>query len=52
MENRVRGMTVDEFVVMMDEADLYKALIPVIRVMSGRRKPWSGTSPRRMFMRW
>ncbi len=38
MEDRVQGMSVDEFVAMMDEAGLEKALIPAIRMMSHQKK--------------
>lgn len=38
MEERVQGKTVDEFVAMMDEAGLDKALIPAIRMMSYKNK--------------
>jgi len=38
MEDRVQGRTPDEFVAMMDEAGLEKALIPAIRMMSYQRK--------------
>ena len=38
MEDRVQGKSVDEFVAMMDEAGLEKALIPAIRMMSYQRK--------------
>lgn len=38
MEERVKGRTVEEFIAMMDEAGLEKALIPAIRMMSYERK--------------
>lgn len=38
MEERVRGIPVDEFVAMMDEAGLGKALIPAIKMMSYQKK--------------
>ncbi|MDP2620788.1 MAG: amidohydrolase family protein [Hyphomicrobiales bacterium] len=34
MEERVKGVAVDDFIAMMDEAGLDKALIPAIRMMS------------------
>jgi predicted TIM-barrel fold metal-dependent hydrolase len=38
MEDRVKGVEVDDFVAMMDEAGLDKALIPAIRMMSYQKK--------------
>ena len=38
MEDRVKGVPVDDFVAMMDEAGLDKALIPAIRMMSYQHK--------------
>ncbi len=38
MEERVTGIAVDDFVAMMDEAGLDKALIPAIRMMSYQNK--------------
>jgi predicted TIM-barrel fold metal-dependent hydrolase len=38
MEDRVQGKSPDDFVAMMDEAGLEKALIPAIRMMSYQRK--------------
>lgn len=38
MEDRVQGKSVGDFVAMMDEAGLEKALIPAIRMMSYQRK--------------
>ncbi len=38
MQDKVQGKTVDEFVAMMDEAGLDKALIPAIRMMSYIKK--------------
>lgn len=38
MEDRVQGRSVDDFVAMMDEAGLEKALIPAIRMMSYQKK--------------
>ncbi|EME69963.1 TIM-barrel fold metal-dependent hydrolase [Paramagnetospirillum caucaseum] len=38
MEERVKGVTVDDFVAMMDAAGLEKALIPAIRMMSYQKK--------------
>lgn len=38
MEDRVQGRSVDDFVAMMDEAGLEKALIPAIRMMSHQKK--------------
>ena len=38
MEDRVQGKSVDDFIAMMDEAGLEKALIPAIRMMSHKKK--------------
>jgi len=38
MEERVKGVAVDDFIAMMDEAGLDKALIPAIRMMSYQNK--------------
>jgi len=38
MEDRVQGKPVDDFISMMDEAGLEKALIPAIRMMSYQKK--------------
>lgn len=38
MEDRVKGVEVDDFVTMMDEAGLDKALLPAIRMMSYQKK--------------
>jgi len=38
MEDRVKGVEVDDFVAMMDEAGLDKALLPAIRMMSYQKK--------------
>jgi predicted TIM-barrel fold metal-dependent hydrolase len=38
MEDRVKGVEVDDFVAMMDEAGLDMALIPAIRMMSYQKK--------------
>jgi hypothetical protein len=38
MEERVKGVSVDAFVAMMDAAGLDKALIPAIRMMSYQHK--------------
>lgn len=38
MEDRIKGVSVDDFVAMMDKAGLDKALIPAIRMMSYQKK--------------
>lgn len=38
MEERIKGVAVDDFVAMMDQAGLHKALIPAIRMMSYQKK--------------
>jgi predicted TIM-barrel fold metal-dependent hydrolase len=38
MEDRIKGISVDDFVAMMDKAGLDKALIPAIRMMSYQKK--------------
>lgn len=38
MEERVKGISVDDFIAVMDAAELEKALIPAIRMMSYQKK--------------
>lgn len=38
MEDRIKGVSVDDFVAMMDKAGLDKAMIPAIRMMSYQKK--------------